>query len=378
MPIARVPFVALLSSLALALSPLMAQSPQSPQSAQETPATPAAAEPAEAISISRAAGPIQVDGELEDPGWSGATPYDTFYETNPGDNVEPKVRTVAWLAYDDDYLYAAFEFFDPEPGNIRAPLADRDDVPSYTDYGGIILDTRNDGKTGFMFLVNPSNIQYDAISSDAGRRGPVARLLLGLGGPHQRRRVAAGDPRALLLPALRPGDAQTWGILLYRNYPRDFRYQMFSSKLPRGSNCFICHQKRLAGLAGLPGGNHLVLAPYGAGRRDSNPEGGVLGNPLEDDRLNGTPASTPSGHPTPTRPRPDDQPGLLAGRVRRGPDHGQRAVRPLLPREAAVLPGRGRPLLVPDPARSTRAPSPRRAGVRGAQGRSARTPCTRS
>ena len=46
-------------------------------------------------------------------------------------------------------------------------MADRDEVPSYTDYGGIILDTRNDGKTAAMFLANPRGIQYDAISSDA-------------------------------------------------------------------------------------------------------------------------------------------------------------------------------------------------------------------
>src|SRR5215210_5216604 len=92
-----------------------------------------AAEPAEEIGISRAAGPIEVDGSLDDPGWSGATRVETFYETNPGDNVEPKVKTVAWLAYDDRYLYAAFEFSAPAPEKIRAPFADRDDVPGDTD-----------------------------------------------------------------------------------------------------------------------------------------------------------------------------------------------------------------------------------------------------
>lgn len=269
----RAALFAVLPLLTLFLSPVRAQEPPAP------PAEPAE----EAISISRAAGPIQVDGELGDPGWSGATPYETFYETNPGDNVEPKVKTVAWLAYDDDYIYAAFEFSDPEPGKIRAPLADRDDVPSYTDYGGIILDTRNDGKTGFMFLANPNNIQYDAISSDVAGEDAApdfywdSAARIGADGWRLEIRVPFSSLR------YDSGDVQDWGILLYRNYPRDFRYQMFSSKLPRGSNCFICHQKRLTGLAGLPGGNHLVLAPYGVGRQDSNPQGGVLGNRLVDE-----------------------------------------------------------------------------------------------
>src|ERR1700712_4624008 len=69
----------------------------------------------EPLRISRAAGPIEVDGRVGDPGWSGATRVDTFYETNPGDSVEPKVKTVAWLTYDDRFFYAAFDFSDPDP-----------------------------------------------------------------------------------------------------------------------------------------------------------------------------------------------------------------------------------------------------------------------
>jgi hypothetical protein len=242
-------------------------------------------EPAEEIGISRAAGPIQVDGSLGDPGWSGATRVETFYETNPGDNVEPKVKTVAWLAYDERYLYAAFELSDPAPEKIRAPFADRDDVPGDTDYGGIILDTRNDGKTGFMFLVNPSNIQYDAISSDATGEDSApdfywdSATRIGPGGWTLEIRIPFSSLR------YDSADVQSWGVLLYRNYPRDFRYQIFSSKLGRGSNCFICHQKRLTGFTGLPGGNHLVLAPYGTSRRESTPEGGRIGNRLVDESV---------------------------------------------------------------------------------------------
>src|SRR6266496_348356 len=118
------------------------------------------------IRIARTAEPIVVDGDLSDAGWKGATKVDTWYETNPGDNVPPKVKTVAYVTYDDKFFYAAFEFFDPDPSRIRAPYGDRDDVPSYTDYGGVILDTRNDRRTGLLLLANPRGIQYDAVSDD--------------------------------------------------------------------------------------------------------------------------------------------------------------------------------------------------------------------
>jgi len=119
------------------------------------------------LQISRAAGPITIDGNLSDPGWQNATRIDQWYETNPGDNVEPKVKSVGYLTYDDHFFYAGFEFSDPEPSKIRGPYNDRDHIGGNTDdYGGVILDTRNDGKTAILFLVNPRNIQYDAISDD--------------------------------------------------------------------------------------------------------------------------------------------------------------------------------------------------------------------
>jgi hypothetical protein len=85
------------------------------------------------IRIHRAAGAITVDADLSDPGWQGAEKIETWYETNPGDNVVPRVKTIGYLTYDDKALYAAFQFFDPEPSRIRAPYGDRDAVPSYTD-----------------------------------------------------------------------------------------------------------------------------------------------------------------------------------------------------------------------------------------------------
>src|SRR5579885_1140894 len=107
------------------------------------------------LAIRRASGPITIDGDLSDPGWKDAAVTDTFRETKRGDNTPPPVPTVARLAYDDRYFYAAFECKDPHPEAIRAPLADHDGISGDTDYGGVILDSKNDGKTAVLFLVNP-------------------------------------------------------------------------------------------------------------------------------------------------------------------------------------------------------------------------------
>ena len=78
-------------------------------------------------------------------------------------------------------------------------------------------------------------------------------------------------------------DPEQWRIMLYRNMPREFRYQMFTSRLPRDSNCFICNTRPLVGLAGLPSGSHWVVAPYVTGNQVALPRGGQLGNSLESD-----------------------------------------------------------------------------------------------
>jgi len=248
------------------------------RAAQAPPST----EPLPEIRIARAAGQIVVDGDLSDAGWNGVPWVETFWETNRGDNTPPPAPTRARLAYDGAFLYAAFEFDDPHPERIRAPLGDHDVVPGDTDYGGIILDTRNEGRTALMFLANPRGVQYDAVNSDVSGEDPSLDLYWDAAG----RITPEGWRLEIRVPfsSLRyeRGDGsgeQAWRVLLYRNYPRDFRYQVFSSRLPRGSNCFICHSRPLAGLAGLPPGGHLVAAPYGSGRRTELPQGEV-GTPL--------------------------------------------------------------------------------------------------
>jgi Domain of unknown function (DUF5916) len=239
----------------------------------ETPAT---------LSIARASGPIAVDGEITDPGWQNAAKVETWYETNPGDSTPPKVKNVGYLTYDDRFLYAAFEFADPQIGKLRAPYGDRDNVPSSTDYGGIIVDTQGEGKRALLLLANPRGIQYDAITDDSSGEDSspdfywdsAAKVngqgwVLEMRVPFSSLRYAEKDP-------------QTWRIMLYRNYPREFRYQFFSTKLPRGGNCFICRSNFLVGLQGLPKGGSIVVAPYVTGSQVASPEGD-LGSPLEND-----------------------------------------------------------------------------------------------
>ncbi len=237
-------------------------------------------QPGPPLTIRRAAGPIVVDGNLSDAGWQGIEPVTTWFETRVGDNVEPQVKNAGYLAYDDTYFYAGFVFADPTPGAIRAPLGDHDAMPGSTDYAGVIVDGRNDGKTAQMFLANSRGVLYDALTSDVSGEDSSPDFFWDAAG----RISESGWSLEIRIPftSLRYADTAqpTWGLLLYRNYPRDRRYQFFSARLPRDVNCFICNSSKLSGLSNLPRGSHLVVAPFATGAQASVPSAG-LGSPLE-------------------------------------------------------------------------------------------------
>ncbi|MCU1349440.1 MAG: hypothetical protein JWO56_2470, partial [Acidobacteria bacterium] len=235
------------------------------------------------VALHRASGPIAIDGDLTDAGWQGAATIDIFYETSPGDNTPPAAKTVAFVTYDDHALYIGIHAYDPEPAKIRAPYVDRDQVFGTDDNIAVFLDTRNDRRSAIELRVNPRGIQGDAVFNDANQNEDFSpdyfydtAAKIGSDGWTAEYRVPFSSLR------YSNADPQTWGILIWRNYPRAFRYAYHSAPIARGSNCFVCHSHELTGLSGLPAAGHFVAAPYVTAQGLQHPEG-ELGTPFESD-----------------------------------------------------------------------------------------------
>jgi hypothetical protein len=229
-----------------------------------------------------APGSITLDGDLSDPGWQQAARIDTFFETVFGDNRAPGVETVALVTYDDRYLYLAVRCDDPAPSRIRAPFVDRDNVFGTDDNVAIFLDTRNDHRSAQEFRVNPRGIQGDAIYNDANGNEDFSPDFYYATAAKMTERGWQAELRIPLSSLRYPkADPQTWGIIVWRNYPREFRYALYSSPQPRGANCLICRTRELTGISGLPSSGHLVAAPYASAQDVARaPEPGA---PLKDE-----------------------------------------------------------------------------------------------
>lgn len=241
---------------------------------------------AEVWTLPRAAAAVTLDGDLSDPAWKDALVIDTFYEIAFGDNRAPNVRTVVRLMYDDRHLYLAVECDDPNPRKIRAPYVDRDNVFGDQDNFAVFIDAHNDRRTAQEFRVNPRGIQGDAIYYDANGTEDFAPDFYYAAAARITERGWTAEIRIPFSSLRYPKtDPQTWGLLLSRNYPRDYRYLIYSSPLPRNYNCLLCHSGELTGLAGLPSSQHVVLAPYVSGQRVD--EAPAPGAPLQQSPLDG-------------------------------------------------------------------------------------------
>jgi len=224
------------------------------------------------IEIRHTTGEIKIDGDLSDPGWKDAARVDKFYETVPGDNAEPKMKTIGYVTFDNDALYVALDCFDPDPSKIRAPYMDRDNMIFDSDYAGVLLDTRHDRRTALKLLTNARGIQEDSIEDDSnGSEDTSIDLFWDSAG----KITDHGYSLEMRIPfsslRFKGSGPQIWGITFYRNSNRDTRYRFFSSRQPRSSNCEICHERDLIGLEGLPAAGHITVAPYGSLSQKTEP-----------------------------------------------------------------------------------------------------------
>ncbi len=114
----------------------------------------------------------KIDGKLDDPFWNSAAILESFTQYEPVEGIEPTERTVAYIGYDKNNLYIGVRCYDSNPKAVRACLTQRDKVMG-DDEVTVYLDTFNDKKRAFAFLVNPCGVQSDGIyvESGGGRRG---------------------------------------------------------------------------------------------------------------------------------------------------------------------------------------------------------------
>lgn len=211
------------------------------------------------LEISRAGGPIEVDGEIEDVGWRGAARVNKFFEHNPGDQTKPEVDTEVWIAYDDNNLYVAWLCYD-DPEEVRAYFTERDNIFS-GDYVILCLDTYGEATHAYEIAANPYGLPGDLLFSSAYGEDIGYDMIFESAG----RITDFGWVAEMAIPfeSIRFPDSenQVWRVDFWRNRPRGSRFQYSWAAYDRDENCWPCQWGTVRGVEGIEPSAGLELLP---------------------------------------------------------------------------------------------------------------------
>ncbi len=214
---------------------------------------------------------ITVDGALDEPAWQDAWSTTLDVEVQPGENTPAPARTEVLVFHDEGRLHVGFRAYDPEPTAIRAHLSDRDRLGA-DDAVGVVLDTFNDERRSYLFLVNPLGVQSDTIETmddDTPWDGiwASAAAITDWGWS------AELEIPFSTLRFQRSAEPQTWGFDAIRLYPRNVAHQMGAFPRDRSNNCYLCQAPKIEGFAGVSPGKNLEIVPtLTASRTDTRGE----------------------------------------------------------------------------------------------------------
>ena len=121
-----------------------------------------------AIRIGTSSQGIKLDGELRESAWQTTDSIATLTQVEPRQGSAPSARTVIRVIDTGDAIVFGVRAENPSGVASVAFARQRDAVLDNEDYIKIVLDTYLDGRSGYVFAVNPNGARYDALVASQG------------------------------------------------------------------------------------------------------------------------------------------------------------------------------------------------------------------
>jgi hypothetical protein len=104
-----------------------------------------------------------LDGVLDDEIWKTATVIADMHQFNPVDQAEPTERSEFYIAYSENFFYLGARLYDSAPDGIISRQLVQGGQFNGDDFFEFILDTFNNGRTGYLFQVNPNGVRREGV-----------------------------------------------------------------------------------------------------------------------------------------------------------------------------------------------------------------------
>jgi hypothetical protein len=111
--------------------------------------------------------PVRLDGVIDDPAWLSAPAIDGLTMIEPDHDVPESHRTVVKVLVRPTAIYIGVTC-DDEADGLVSFTKQRDGSLRNEDHVRIVLGTFFDGRSGYVFEVNPSGARYDALVNPGG------------------------------------------------------------------------------------------------------------------------------------------------------------------------------------------------------------------
>lgn len=218
----------------------------------------------------RATAPLQIDGVLDDAAWESAPVVSDFTQVDPSEGEAVSQRTEVRILFDDDALYIGARLHDE--GEITTRLGRRDMPLLDADWFGVVIDSYHAHRSGFVFDVNPSGVQRDAVKtvsgggeSDDNSWDAVWDVATSIDDAGWTAEYRIPFSQLRFNPAASPTDELLWGIQLERVIGRNREYAV-TSFTPKSETGGIPTYGHLVGLSALASAERLELLPYAVAR----------------------------------------------------------------------------------------------------------------
>jgi hypothetical protein len=111
---------------------------------------------------------VRLDGELRESVWQTVDSIATLTQVEPGQGAVPSARTVVRVITTGDAIVFGIRAENPPGIGLVAFARQRDATLDSEDHIKLVLDTYLDGRSGYVFAVNPNGARYDALVANQG------------------------------------------------------------------------------------------------------------------------------------------------------------------------------------------------------------------
>jgi Domain of unknown function (DUF5916) len=111
---------------------------------------------------------LTIDGMLSESAWDTAEPIDAFTQADPMEGASPTGRTMVRVLAGLKALAIGIVCDDPDPSGIVSFSVRRDAPLGNEDHVRVVLGPSLDGRSGYVFEVNPSGARYDGLINPGG------------------------------------------------------------------------------------------------------------------------------------------------------------------------------------------------------------------